>query len=710
MFPILTGAALTIAGALAMGRVPWQGRPRHWTYALASGAPLLSLCVYALLLTGHTTTLALCLAAGLSCALFAWRPKREPHEPLAWRSVVLPALPLAAYFVLYLVHALAPEIQPDSTTYHLGLVAEWLRTGRLATRLGFYDVLPMGLETLFTPAAAIGGYSAAKLVHFTFLCATVPLMLRVGRALGLSGEASLGAAALYVIAPVVAVSGTAAYTDAALVFFGLAAFSLLQEEADGCAGLAAGFCYAIKITGLLAVPAGLGWLIWKRRWRGAALFGAGAMLSVLPWMSRTLWLTGSPFAPFGNRLLPNAAFHAVAEEELIRYLANYGNINWTGVPWAITVDGAALQGLIGPLFLLAPLALLAWRKPAARALLAVALLLLLPWTRNLGTRFVMPALPFVCLALALALPRPAMLVLVLAHAVLCWPAVVDRYAGAGAWRIHGFPWQAALRIEPEQQYLAGHLFEYRFARMTARHVKPGDGILDLFALPYAYLPTVPIGPLESAQFDNLLLTLSSASRANPEILISGSAQWPLRFLRGVRVRMKQPLPIPWHLAEVEVLRNGRAVPVSARWFVDARPASGDAWLAADGNRATRWSSWDISAAGMYWQMTFDRPMPLDGVRVLMPNLNSPRVLAIETQEMDRQWKPVAGPLTLDLTDPRLYRHSAIEFLKRQGIAWIVTRIGRGGVGSIGQAFLMTPDDWGVELVEKVDEVALFRVR
>ncbi len=709
MIPILTGAALTIAGALALGRVPWRGKPRHWTYALACGAPLLSLCVFALLFTGRASALALGLTVGLSCVLFAWRPERE-RLPVGWGAGALPLLPLAAYFVLYLVHALTPEIQPDGVTYHLGFVAEWLRTGRFAARLGFYEMLPLGLETLFAPAVAIGGYSAAKLVHYIFLCATVPLMFRVGRSLGLNAEASLWAAALYVMTPVVGVSGTAAYTDAALVFFGLATFALLLEEADGCAGLAAGFCYAIKITGLLAVPAGIAWLLWKRRWRGAILFSTGAALSVFPWMLRTLWLTANPVAPLGNRLFPNPAFHAFSEESLAQYLSTYGDLSWAGVPWAIAVDGAALQGMIGPVLLLAPLALLALRKPAGRVLLGVALLLLLPWTRNLGARFVMPALPFLCLALALALPRPAMLVLVLAHAVTCWPGVVDRYAGAGAWRLHGFPWQAALRIEPEQSYLTKNLFEYRYAQMTARHLKPGEGVLDLFALPYAYLPTVPIGPLPSAQFDNLQATLSAATRPTPEILISGRTQWPVRFVRGVRVAMRQPIAAPWNLAEVELLRDGRAVPISKRWFVDAQPGPGDAWLAMDGNRATRWSTWDNVQTGMHWQVTFDRPMPLDGVRVLMPNLTGPRMLTIQTQELDRQWKPVATPPALDQTAPRLYRRSAMELVKRQGIAWIVVRTGAEGNGPIGRSFLMTPEDWGVELIEKVDEVALFRVR
>jgi len=79
---------------------------------------------------------------------------------------------LAVFGVFYLVHAMAPEIQPDATTYHLGLVREWLRLGGFPARAGFYEMLPQGLEMLFTPAYAIGRHSAAKLVHFGFLVMT----------------------------------------------------------------------------------------------------------------------------------------------------------------------------------------------------------------------------------------------------------------------------------------------------------------------------------------------------------------------------------------------------------------------------------------------------------------------------------------------------------------------------------------------------------
>ena len=79
---------------------------------------------------------------------------------------------LAPFAVVYVVHALAPEIQPDAYTYHLGLVREWLRGGDRP--VGFYEMLPHGAEILFLPAYALAGPVGAKLVHFAFLGGLLP--------------------------------------------------------------------------------------------------------------------------------------------------------------------------------------------------------------------------------------------------------------------------------------------------------------------------------------------------------------------------------------------------------------------------------------------------------------------------------------------------------------------------------------------------------
>ena len=56
------------------------------------------------------------------------------------------------------------------------------------------------------------------------------------------------------------------------------------------------------------------------------------------------------------------------------------------------IDGCALGGQLGPVFLLAPLAFIAIRTAAGRQLLLAALVFVFPYFGNIGTRFLVPAI------------------------------------------------------------------------------------------------------------------------------------------------------------------------------------------------------------------------------------------------------------------------------------------------------------------------------
>ena len=78
----------------------------------------------------------------------------------------------AAFAVLYLATAWAPETSPDGSGYHLGFVARYLRAHafeRVTT--DWYAALGEGIEMIYAPAFSIGRHSAAALVHFAFLIA-----------------------------------------------------------------------------------------------------------------------------------------------------------------------------------------------------------------------------------------------------------------------------------------------------------------------------------------------------------------------------------------------------------------------------------------------------------------------------------------------------------------------------------------------------------
>ncbi|HHN73323.1 MAG TPA: phospholipid carrier-dependent glycosyltransferase, partial [Thermopetrobacter sp.] len=465
---IVGGAAVTVAACWSLGRFLFRGPEFPAGVQFGLGAALLSLPVFALLAAGiarDRALFALLAAALLPALVLQPRPRLSLPRPHPVAAAVG-----AVYAFLYFVHALAPEIQPDAAGYHLGLVREWLRLNGFAGRAGFYEALPHGLEMLFVPAYTLGTHSAAKLVHLAFLAATVPLAADAARRLGLSPLTGTFAGLLYASLPVVGVTGTSAYNDAALAFFALLAFDLLLaiESAPAArtalaAGLAAGFCYAIKMSGGIVAAAALPWLLYRRRWRIAGWFSLAAAGVAAPWVVRNALQYGNPAAPFFNRLFPNPYFHAATEAQLGEILRDYGGVGFAAAIPALAFDGRALQGLIGPVLLLLPLGLGALRKPRMRALPIAGLVMMLPWFLNLGARFLMPALLFFALALMAVLPRRAAAAVVVLAAVLGLPPVAGLYSDPEAWRLRGLPVRAALRIEPEAEYLSRALWTSELA-------------------------------------------------------------------------------------------------------------------------------------------------------------------------------------------------------------------------------------------------------
>ncbi|HWB97598.1 MAG TPA: phospholipid carrier-dependent glycosyltransferase, partial [Bryobacteraceae bacterium] len=442
LIPILVGALFTLAVSYALGSLCLRMLPLPRPLVLGVGAAILSVLVFLLLLAGLANPIVFAVVGLL--ALGVWTRFRAPvlEEPprksLDRTSRYLVAILLGSYALIYFVYALAPEIQPDSITYHLGLVAEYLRLGSFPERVGFYEMVPQGMEMLFLFAFAFGRHSAAKLVHFGFLLATLPLIVAIGRRLGLIDLVAWLAAALYFCAPVVATSGTCSYNDAALVFFGLAAFYLLlawRQTGDGRyllpAGVTAGFCYAVKFPGIVVLPAVvLAVLAGRPRYRRILPLLAGGLLMFAPWMLRNLLVVGNPLAPLFNGWFPNPYFHAFIDSRLVSKLSSYGGVTLAAAPWQLAAGGK-LQGVFGPLFLVLPLGLVALRKPAGRLCWLAAAVLAVPWFVNMGARFLMPAFPFLTLALAMSLgmflARPLLWACLLLETVVCWPQVVDQY-------------------------------------------------------------------------------------------------------------------------------------------------------------------------------------------------------------------------------------------------------------------------------------------
>ena len=218
---ILLGGSLPVVSAYCLGRFLLRRLPLPGAIALAVGAALLSHLIFLTLLAGAANLWTFLLLAVVTAALGTLKAQRAGANSPGLPHPIYLAI-FGAYGVLYFLHALAPEIRSDGYTYHLGLPAEWLRLGSFSGRIAFFEMLPQGLEMLFMFAFALGRHSAAKLVHFAFLAASVPLILSIGRKMRIPNWAAGAAAVLYFCSPVAGTSGTSAYNDAALVFYILA--------------------------------------------------------------------------------------------------------------------------------------------------------------------------------------------------------------------------------------------------------------------------------------------------------------------------------------------------------------------------------------------------------------------------------------------------------------------------------------------------------
>lgn len=714
---VFFGALFTLGSAYAAGRLALGTLRVPRTIVFATGSALLSLLVFLLLLAGAANRLAFSVLGSALILLWCFcRRKLAQEPPGAYgepRALWVFAPILTGYGVFYLVNAMAPEVQPDAITYHLGLAAGYLR-GAFNRQVGFYQLLPQGLEMLFAFAFAFGRHSAAKLVHFAFLAATFPMMLAVGRRLGLSYTTSAAAAAFYLISPVVGITGTSAYNDAALVFFLLAAFYMVwawKQEGDDrlllVAGLLAGFCYAVKMTGLVAFLMAALFVLSQRRWKASLYLVAGAALMIGPWMLRSALLTGNPVAPFFNRLFPNPYFHIATENKLLNSLRTYEGFTLVGAPLELTVRGRLLQGLLGPLFLLAPAGLLALRRPSARVAGVIAIVMAAPWVLNAGTRFLMPSLPWVALLLAMALPKPLAFSCVLLHAVTCLPPVAGRYAEPGAWRLQGFPWRAALRLESGKDYLRRSLPEYRLAELVQKHTYPKARILDLAGAPSAYISRELIGTWQSALGDRLSEALAAAAyqeRGEVRVL---PVVWPEQSLDALRIRRLDGPPGRWMIQEVALKRGSETVRNSSRWSLRAWPNVWEAALAFDGNIVSGWDTWEPAKPGMYLEVDFGPPPVLTGAELICFRPADDTRLEFLGRGPDGAWRRL-GLSALVRPYPEVsLRKAAVRLIRRERIRYILARGGKEGHGVTATELGKAPGDWGVRLVARWENVSLY---
>src|SRR6516225_9454050 len=252
-------------------------RTEYAALAFVTGSACYSQLVFLLSATSLARTYVF-ITVGLLAALFIVCTRGNVTHttfagfPTRWKWL-FGAL-FGAFGVVYLVNALAPEMSPDGSAYHLPFVASYLRAHGFTTRINqnLYANLPQGIDLLFLPAVSLGGNSAASMVHLLFLLDLPLLMMSYGRRFGFPLPAA-AAAFLVFASPALGWDGTSAYVDVAAATILFALFYLLQiwqAERRTCLltpiGILAGFSFSAKYSAAIGIPYALGVVAW-RQWR-----------------------------------------------------------------------------------------------------------------------------------------------------------------------------------------------------------------------------------------------------------------------------------------------------------------------------------------------------------------------------------------------------------------------------------------------------------
>lgn len=678
------GAIATLTAAYGLGSAASR-RSAGFAPSLAAGSALLSVAVFALMAT-HTATLPARLALLTVCVLLAFvppRPQRPTFDIPLWALAV--TVPFAVYAI---VNAFAPEIEADANLYHLQPLLDAQTYHGFSRVVSFYERLPHATELLYV----LAGKGGARLVHLAFLIATLPVIVILGERFGIPRNAAWTGAVLYGISPVVLVAASSAFNDAALVFATLTSICVLVTGGPAwIAGLIAGFCFGIKMTGGITVAAGLVWLAWHRRWRDALIFSAAAVLPMAPWLLRNLIQIHNPPAPLANRFFPNPLFHISTEQVLGEAVRSYGIRFWQRFPEILW--GWRLHGIIGPVFLILPLVFLRRRNPW---LLIFAAILSIPWWLNAGTRFLIPALPFLGLALAAAVPIRLIPAILALHAITCWPQVIEFYSPK-TWHLHRFPIRAALGLESPHDYLWRTNWDYHFAKLTQDNTLPEARILDLHGTHRAHTNRDIIGWWQSAWSENAMRALEFARDPGDTKLFEIRATFPKQQIRGIRIRPTQASPSPWSIVDIE-LRLGRdAIPARREWGLSAKPNRWETPLAFDRNLATRWQSWQPTEPRQWLAADFVDPLEADTLRVISTYWDGGNSrFDIDIQQPNGTWQ--AAATTIEDHGPLDLRRSATRYVKSLGFTHIVGKAGKEGTEVLTHALEDKAPEWNVQVL------------
>ncbi|NKB89541.1 MAG: hypothetical protein GKS06_15095 [Acidobacteria bacterium] len=445
-----------------------------------------------------------------------------------WVAAVIAGL--SAYAAWIVSGAMLPITSLDEMVYHLEIPKRILEVGYLPpftdNVLAYY---PMGPQMLFLYGLGIAGETAARLFHGLYGLLVLLAIYGYARTL-VDRTGAVIAATLFATVPTVMVIGAWAYIDMNFTLYAFLALvgTLLYTEARETsewvglpwavyAGLLAGAAWTVKYTGLqLVLLLALVVLVAELRSRtgklpwGLVALGGLAFLLFVPHLARTWAITGWPLFPFGLGPfeLTGAVNWSIEQSDLAlawqrQYGAGYDRNLFERLMssiWVYTSAEAnytAYDGVVGSVFLLAPLALVARRRSPQVTLLAVFVATYtFYWSlTTTQVRFLIPLLPVMAVLVAVAVSdrlvrfcRSGVAVCIGISVLLAVDSLVPLLVPARGPGVVERYWRGDIT---RTQFLERRLGPYGLYMEATRRLGPGDRLYMVNMRTWGYLLDLP---------------------------------------------------------------------------------------------------------------------------------------------------------------------------------------------------------------------------
>jgi hypothetical protein len=537
----ILAAGLLLAAAVGLGKLlsrlagwRYDTGVEGWTFATALGIGGLSYLGLLLAAVGLYRPFVLVVAtlttAVAAAGFLAPRPlkiRRKPARGHAWRLWPWPAITAIAVLSAF-VAALAPELETDAIWFHLYFPRLFLESGRLVDLPTEYiSLYPMTWELWYGYGLALGGQTAATLLHFACLPLIGALVFEMSRRWGgMSASQAWLAVAILCSVPLLMWEASTAYLDLAFTLhIALAAYALVRfvdRQRSQWLWLAAinlGLGLATKHLGLvcLAILApGLFILLWlrdrsiSRSARPVLLLGLVSLAIPFPWYLRSWLATGNPVFPelFGLFGPVEGRWDAMTNAGLQAFFDRFGRPrtiwNLLTLPWDMTIHAARYGGTFGPIFLMFLPALLLRRLRRELAYVAAfTLAYAIAWASPIASfqvRWLMPIAPFLAVLTAAAWLRLTALTrkvlgrraAVLASLALAGLLILNlppftpmhehdrsRWEGWLTHTLHGVPLGIVLGGESKESYLRRNIPSYAAWQVANRELPLDARVLTL---------------------------------------------------------------------------------------------------------------------------------------------------------------------------------------------------------------------------------------